>query len=158
VIFYRLRIAIDHGLMDGLEIALKEFENREKYSPVELNYLIEAIGKLGGKPYAATLAELLDDKRVITQQKVNNETFSIEVRDVALGYLVFFTDQRLDDYHFAQSEWIFQRLRREPQRFASYNYFRFDRPDARADALAKWQAWQKRNPLPESPSRTRASK
>lgn len=148
----KLRLAIQYSLPEGLELALDTLENRGKMNPAYLSYAIEAVGKLGGKPYAAKLAPLLEEKGVISRRRVNKKVINIELRDVALAWLVFLTDQDLKQYHFPRAKTIFDRIKQDPRKYAvSYAYLCFDSAENRAKAFARWREWVEQHPLPDPP-------
>ncbi|MEQ8785655.1 MAG: hypothetical protein RIC55_05130 [Pirellulaceae bacterium] len=148
----KLRMAIQYEIPEGLGLALETIENRNGIPPSYASYAIEAVGKLGGKPYAARLAPLLKETSAITRQRVNKVIVTIELRDVALGWLIHLTGQDHEQYHLPRAKPIFQRMAQNPANYSvSYSYMRFDNTVQRDEAFAKWNAYVEKHPLPEPP-------
>jgi len=150
----KLRLAIQYEIPEGLELALRTIENRKQITPVYASYAIEALGKLGGKPYAAKLLPLLEEETAVTRQRVNKQIVTIQLRDVALGWLIYLTGQDHGEYNLPRAKPIFQRMAKNPTGYSvSYSYMRFANEEQRKQALQKWNAWIETHPLPEPPDK-----
>jgi hypothetical protein len=138
-------------LPEGLEAALELLEQGEKTPAPYTCVAVEAVAKLGGKAQAARIAPLLDDTRLVVQQIVNQKRVGVEVRDVALGWLVYLTDQDHAAYNLTSAKAMFARLKGNPASYSvSYSYMRFSDEQQRKAAFAKWKAWVAEHPLPEA--------
>jgi hypothetical protein len=148
----KLRLAIQYEIPEGLDLALRTIEKRKQITTVYASYAIEALGKLGGKPYAAKLLPLLEEETALTRQRVNKRIVTIQLRDVALGWLIYLTGQDHGEYNLPRAKPIFQRMAKNPTGYSvSYSYMRFANEEQRKQALQKWNAWVDQNPLPKPP-------
>jgi hypothetical protein len=143
----KLRLATQYSLEEGLQKALEVIESGDKIAPLNTSYAVEAVGRLGGVDQAARLAPLLEDAREVVPQRVNQPIVAVEVRDVALGWLVHVTQQDHAAYHLPRAKTAFVRLKASPTYPISYSYMRFDAKEKREEALAKWKAWAAEHPL-----------
>jgi len=149
-LYTKLRLAMQYDLKEGLALALRAVRKKE-LPPHSRVYGVMALGRLGGKPYAAVLAESLQDKSEIGRRTVNGKTMSIEVRDVALAWLIHLTGQTHADYGLKRAGEEFKRLAENKNRHMSTSYCAFDNEAAREKALEKWRTYVEKNPLPEPP-------
>ncbi|NQT40595.1 MAG: PQQ-binding-like beta-propeller repeat protein, partial [Planctomycetes bacterium] len=147
----KLRMSTQFKIADGLQLACRVVRNRKEVSPYLRVYAISTLGSLGGKQYAAMMTELLEDESECHRRTVNGKQLSIEIRDVALGWLIHITGQDHAEYGQNQAKTVFDRLKTSPTYHISASYMVFDDPKKRDEALAKWKAWVAKNPLPELP-------
>ncbi len=143
----KLRMAIQFQIPEGLAPAVEMLEQSEGQSPNMAAFAAEAVARLGGKSYAALLLPLLDDERQCarTGQRV------IEVRDVALAWLVHLTGQNLEAYGQATARNWFQSIAQNPAMMFNFSQFGYADGEGRAEALEKWSEWLEANPLPTPP-------
>jgi len=151
----KLIFAQQHKIKEGLEyaqIAVREKKTHANYRA----YCIHAVGLIGGLDYASFFVSLLDDTTMCTQRvvKVNgkNETVQIQLRDVAIGWLIHLTGQKLEDYGMSRAKTAFDRVKKSPQSSISASYFSFEGNAARDQALKKWKEWVAKNKLPTPPA------
>lgn len=153
LIYQNLRLAVSIKLTDaGLDLA---FNVLDEWKNLPANYVasaIEAVARLGGQDYIAALDEMLIDERTCTQRVLpNKKRREIQVRDVALGWMVHLTQQKLADYGLDQASRWFDTLKRSPTASFNTSYFVFETDEAREAALSKWTEWSKTHPLPQIP-------
>jgi len=149
-LYTKLRLAMQHDLQEGLALALRAMRKKE-LPPHSRVYGVMALGQLGGKPYAAVLAESLDDKSEIGRRTVNGKSMTIEVRDVTLAWLIHVTGQSHADYGLARAGEEFKRRAENKNRHMSTSYCAFENEAAREKALKMWKTYVEKNPLPEPP-------
>jgi outer membrane protein assembly factor BamB len=155
LIIQKLQLAMQHQLKDeGLGMAVDLLKSGGD-SAQSLGYAIEGVARLGGKPHAATLVPYLTDKRECMKHfmMVNNkqEIRSIEVRDVALAWLIELTGQDHAQYDMPEVKQWFENLRRFPQNMFNFYNMGFKDAAKREGAAKKLQEWLKAHPLPEAP-------
>ena len=101
------------------------------------------------------LVPLLKDNRECMRQvmMINNkqETRVVEVRDVALAWLVELTGQDHAQYDMPEAKPWFENLRRFPQNMFNFFNMGFQEASKREGAIKKFQEWLKSNPLSDSP-------
>ncbi len=143
----KLRMAIQFGIPEGLPLALEMLEKPEAQAPNMLAFALEAMARLGGREHAARLLPLLEDERQCarTGQRV------IEVRDVALGWLVYATEQDIEQYGQPTAKGWFQNIAQNPAIMFNFSQFGYDDAERREEALKKWSEWLAANPLPTPP-------
>ncbi|HUT10720.1 MAG TPA: PQQ-binding-like beta-propeller repeat protein [Thermoguttaceae bacterium] len=146
----KLRLAMQYDLQEGLALALRAMRKKEAHSHSRV-YGVMALGQLGGKPYAAVLAQSLADKSEIGRRTVNGKSMSIELRDVVLAWLIHVTGQSHADYGLAQAGEEFKRMAENKNRHMSTTYCAFDDEAAREKALEKWKTYVEKSPLPDPP-------
>ncbi|MCH5377637.1 MAG: hypothetical protein JJ992_27075, partial [Planctomycetes bacterium] len=151
----KLRLTVIHGIDDvGLELALSMLAKAAQRQPNEAAMAIEATSRLGGKPYAALVAELLKDERMCVQRVINkNQRQEIQVRDIALGWLIHITDQKPADYDMKQAQSWFDIVKQHPQNAFNFSNFFFGSDEEREKAFKRWAEWVAKNPLPDPPAR-----
>jgi hypothetical protein len=152
IVYQKLRLATQYDLPEGEVLAWDTLQQGEQITPSYTCYAIEALGKIGddARMSAARIAPLVADERVVSRQIVNKVRIEIQVRDVALGWLVYLTGQDHGEYNLPRATMIFSRLKERPRNYTvSYTYMRFDDPEHRAPALDKWKVWLAEHPLPE---------
>src|SRR5262249_20374412 len=103
---------------------------------------LAALAKFGGESAVTEILPYLEDKtRCGTTVSFNNNnlTMTTELRDVALGFLVYLTDQSFNDYEFAITHF--------PGNFSSQSLFMsptmlgFSDDKSRDASMKKWQEW-----------------
>jgi outer membrane protein assembly factor BamB len=158
----KLRFAVIYGLTEpGIDLALHALSEKKTALATTVASAAEALGRLGGKPYAALLVDILDDERMCSQQVTikngKREMIQIQVRDVALAWLVFATGQDANAYGLSKAARYKDMIKKYPTQAFSFGNFAYDKPDSREKALAKWNAWLKDHALP-TPPRTQPQK
>jgi len=150
----KLRLTVIHGIDDvGLELALRMLSRAAQRQPNEAAMAVEAVGRLGGKPYLALLADLLKDERMCVQRVINkDQRQEVQVRDIALAWLIQVTEQKHDEYGMKQAKSWFDILKQHPQNAFNFSNFFFGNDAERDKALKRWAEWVAKNPLPEPPA------
>ena len=150
----KLQIALQFQIKEALGIAWGLVKDGKTSNPYSMGCGIEGLGRLGGKPYAALLAPLLKKQGVVFQQQrmVNNkiEMRTIQVRNVALVWLVRLTGQDHAQYNMPEAKAQFQNLDRFPMGFG-FVATGFSDDLKRDAALKKWEKWVEAHPLPAPP-------
>lgn len=153
----KLTLAIQYDIQEALYPAMDLLKAKKTPSNYYLGYAVEAVARLGGKPYAAALAETLGEERECTRQTIirngKQEQRTVQVRDVALAWLVDLTGQDHKDYNMPNAKTWIDTVRK--QRTAGFNFsnYGFANEEERKAALKKWEEWVKKNPLPPMPKR-----
>jgi outer membrane protein assembly factor BamB/tetratricopeptide (TPR) repeat protein len=153
----KLQFAVQFQIKEALDPALELLKDPKNPNANLLACGIEGTARLGGKPYAALLLPMLGENREVMrhQMMINNklEVRIVEVRDVALAWLLELTGQDQAQYDMPEAKQWFDQLHRFPQQ--SFNFFNmgFKDPKQRDAALKKWEAWVKTNPLPAPPQK-----
>ena len=153
----KLQFAVQYQIKEALDPALELLKDPKNPNANLLACGIEGTARLGGKPYAALLLPMLGENRELFRQQIaiNNkpEVRVVEVRDVALAWLLELTGQDHAQYNMPEAKQWFDNLHRFPQQ--SFNFFNmgFKDPKQRDAALKKWEAWVKANPLPSPPQK-----
>lgn len=160
---HRLQIAIQYRLPEGLVLAVDLLQAKQALQPHGYIYAqaVSAIGLLGGEKYAEHLVPILEDTQECARIGINNRQIRIEVRDVALAWLVHLTKQKHADYGMPEAEREFERLERMQRYFPNFAAFRYAETASRQKAIQKLKAWLAEHPLPKSPAlpkRSEASK
>lgn len=155
LVYQKLTLAVELQLKSGLDLAMVELYGKTlqgSYMP----YAFTAIGKIGGRDYAAVFADMLEDQSVCSRRTVvkngKGVVMNIEVRDVALAWLIHLTGQKHDDYLLPQAAKAFERLKGNVT-YLSPSYLAFQSKEDRTKALTKWKEWVEKNPLKELPQR-----
>lgn len=146
------RISIEQDLLQGIAFASK-YAFDESILPSARPYALQTLAVLGGRDQAARILPLLDDdaicnSRFMADKDGNNVRMQIQMRDVALGWLLYLTEQDPKTYGYAQLDAVFERVKTDPANVHSASNFWFASAADRAAALAKWEAWLAQNPLP----------
>ncbi len=151
----KLQLAMQHQVKEALGLGIELLKNNGANNAQMMGYGIEAVARLGGKPYAAMLVPLLKDNRECLRQVmvINNkqETRVVEVRDVALAWLVELTGQDHAQYDMPEAKPWFENLRRFPQNMFNFFNMGFQEASKREGAIKKFQEWLKSNPLSDPP-------
>jgi hypothetical protein len=146
------RISIELELPQGIAFAAK-YATEDVILPSARPYALQTLAVLGGREQAARMLPLLDDDAICTTRYLpdkdgNNVRMPIQIRDVALGWLLYLTEQNPKTYGYAQLEAVFERTKTDPANVHSASNFWFASDADREAALAKWAAWLAQNPLP----------
>jgi len=153
ILYNKLNLALQYDLKEGLEVALRLARNRQAAIPHYRVQAIGAIGRWGGKDYAAVLEALMDDKSEIFRGQIgNNKEMTVQMRDVALAWLVYLTGQEHAAYGMEQAKNDFENLRKNPKYMPNFPNLGFGQESARDEALKKWRAYVAENPLPKAPA------
>ncbi len=109
----KLQIGVHYQIKEALILALDLLKDA---NPQMAAQGIEGVARLGGKPYAALLIPFLKEKRELFRQPmmVNNKQVLrvVEVRDVALGWLIDLTGQDHAQYDMPDAKQWFQNFHR----------------------------------------------
>ncbi len=157
----KLRLAIMHDIRpEGAEMAVQIFSAPEGPGAIQAQTkatCIEAIARLGGKSCAALLKPALEDETVCMTMGVNRngkvEQIQIQVRDVAIAWLVELTGQNHAEYGMPNAKQWFEQIRKSRTAGINFSMFVYKSPADRDKALAKWRKWEAANPLPDVPER-----
>lgn len=149
------RISIELDLPQGVAFAAK-YVFDDAILPSARPYALQTLAVLGGREHAARLLPLLDDDAICTTRYLpdkngDNVRMPIQVRDVALGWLLYLTEQDPKAYGYLQLNAVFERVKTDPSNVHSASNFWFASPADREAAFAKWEAWLAQNPLPPPP-------
>lgn len=148
----RIRIAVTYQIpKDGLDLAIRLVVNGKQGNTSSLTTAFEGVSRMGGREYVALLLPYLEDKRGMGVRIVNKKRIQMEIRDIALAWLIYATKQEPATYNMPNAKRWFDMLKTSPNRVTSTSYFYFASEDQREDALKKWAEWLKKNPLPEPP-------
>jgi outer membrane protein assembly factor BamB/tetratricopeptide (TPR) repeat protein len=152
MVINKLQLAIQFQVPEGLYPAVRTIGQDKNKVPGHVRIFgISALGFLGGKPHAARLVPLLDDETECQRHMVNNVTFVIQTRDVALAWLVHLTGQKHADYGMENAKAEFDRIKQHNQYWVNYGTFGFREPAKRDEALKRWKTWAASNPLAKPP-------
>ncbi|MCO6454145.1 MAG: hypothetical protein J5I93_02415, partial [Pirellulaceae bacterium] len=148
----KLRLVLQYRLDEaGLDIAFRLIKEAPQRAPNEVAMAIEVVARLGGKPHAARLLPLLGDQRQMMQRIVNSVPQELQVRDVALAWLLQLTGQDPADYHLKQAAQWFAIVEKHPQNAFNFGNFFLESESQRDEAMRKWDAWLRGNPQPAAP-------
>jgi hypothetical protein len=128
-----LTFLTSNNITEGIDWALKLAKDKETIPEIRA-MAIDAVGRLGGKPYQKEVEALLDDDAVVGTYTFGKVHFQTEVRDAALATLVQMTGQQLTDYPFP----YVQAYPRTPH--YSPRYLGFTEAKERETALKQWKA------------------
>jgi len=148
----KLMLAVQHQLPQGLVLALAAVENKAVHANYRA-YAITAVGSLGGKEYAHMLIRLLEDKSECVRRAIRvngkQQIMAIELRDVALAWLIHLTKQDLASYGLKNAKAAFDRFDKNPRSSVSVSSLGFESTDARDAGFKKWNEWLAEHPFPE---------
>ncbi len=144
VVQQKLRMALQYEIHEGLPLALAMLQKAESQPPNLAAMAAETVARLGGKRYVAAFIPLLEDER----QCARAGNRGIEVRDVALAWLVQATGQDIEAYGQSPARSPFQTRGQKPGVVFNFSQFGYEKPEHRSEALAKWAEWMEANPLP----------
>lgn len=149
----KLQMAVQYDIPEGLDLALKAVKDIKRIPGTTRAYGVMAIGRLCGKQHAATLAGLLDDETECTRRTINGKVVKVEIRDVALAWLIHLTGQKHADYGQDRAKSEFDRISKSQHYYVNTSNFGFESPAKRDEALKKWKSWAAAHPLPEPPAK-----
>lgn len=150
----KLQLAVQHQIKEALGPALEMLKEPkdQNNNPHQTASAIEVVARLGGKPYAAALVPFLKDDRECLRQVVTingkQESKTVEIRDVALAWLVELTGQDHAQYELAEIKPWFEQIRRYPQNGFNFYQMGFKDDSKREAVQKKLEEWLKGNPLP----------
>jgi outer membrane protein assembly factor BamB len=145
----KLRLALTHGLEGGLVVADQLIRDKDSAAATKI-YAAEVLARLGGRAHAARLKPLLDDETVLATQRMSNIDYEIQVRDAALAWLVYATEQEMNDYGLDRAKSWFERLEKYPQQAFYYRSFGYHNDEARQKAFERWSTYVAEEPLPDA--------
>lgn len=124
-------MALQYGLKEALEPALRIVKSTGGDAQVR-QYALHVVGRFGTKDHVPVLAPLLEDKTVCMTFEVKpGQTSEVQLRDIALGFMVHLSGQAPSEYGYAQSQrngqWVFMP-----------GTLRFNDGAARDGAFKKW--------------------
>ena len=155
VAYNKLRLGIRYPVPEALDLALVVLEQEDISNGNLYGFSMQTIGILGGLPYAGWISGMLESEIVVSRRTVvqNKEriTIDIQLRDVALAWLIHLTGQDHASYGMLQAKNTFQRLRQSPTSTVSVSLMGYDKPERRAEAMAKWHQYVAQHPLPDPP-------
>jgi outer membrane protein assembly factor BamB/tetratricopeptide (TPR) repeat protein len=155
IAYNKLRMGIRYPVPEALDLALVVLEQEDINNGNLYGFAMQTIGILGGTPYTRVVAGMLESETVVSRRTVvqNNEriTIDIQLRDVALAWLIHLTGQDHANYGMLQAKNAFQRVRQSPTSTVSVSLMGYDKPGRRAEAMANWQLYVARHPLPDPP-------
>ena len=153
----KLNLAVQFDIKEGLLLALRTFKDKQLNQPHYRIYALSAIGRLGGKQYAGIFQPLLEDQSELFRGAiVRNKNVTVQVRDVALAWLIYLTDQDHEAYGMPDAKREFENVKRNQYFVPNYPMLGFSEAAQRDSALAKWAEYVKSNPLPEVPEDIRS--
>lgn len=153
-LYMKFHLTMQYDIKEGLETAIRILRDRQ---PNRTHFRIQAMGivaKLGGKEYAGLLDSLLDDKtEAFRGQIAPNKQVNVQVRDVALAWLIHITDQDHAQYGMNEAKKDFEQVKKNPKHYQP-NFVQLGFPDdaKRDEALKKWKAYVADHPLPKLPT------
>jgi hypothetical protein len=143
---YVINIATNIGIAETGDLAVEALRKR-KITGRALGYVLVAIGKMGEKKHVPILESYLKDKDVVITIRVNKDTSTTQVRDVALAMLVHLTGQPHAKYGFFYVKRFAAgrsgRVVASAYKFNPY-YLGFTSDAERAAAFKKWQEYKAR--------------
>lgn len=133
-----MRLGMQYDVPQTLDLALVVLR-RQNEQAFALMYAALCVGQYGEAWHLSLVEPLLTIQTPVQEQHrpVNNRMirYETQLRDVALLVLVHRTGQDAHEYGFEEVD------RGAGYRFLP-NTMAFERPNARLEALAKWQAWR----------------
>ena len=134
--YYMLQMAMRLNLKNGgLKVARRALAKRRSTYSYTMLYAALVIGRFGNKKDDIPI---LEDQLNNTFVCYRSSRATIQVRDVCLAVLVELTKQKHRDYNF-------KNLRKSTQTLFYYTSIKFETPDDRDKAIAKWRKWSKEN-------------
>ncbi len=134
-VFNRVQLAMRLGLREGADAA--EEAIRTGMHDSQLPTAVLAIASLGGTEHIDVLEPLLDNPTVVAERQDHQkgETFTCQVRDIALLAIVHLTGQSPLDYGFDS-------LQRHSQTLYTPNSAGFKSDKDRDRAFSQWRLWR----------------
>jgi len=116
-----------------------------------------ALALVGGKKHAAALERLLECDEAVVSVPGRQPTpgWTVQIRDIALAWLVYVTEQDFEQYGLRQAKTAFEQIRKNPQHNLPIQSLSLDE-QSREKALARWAAYAAENPLPPLPAEYKA--
>jgi outer membrane protein assembly factor BamB len=153
VLSSKLNLAMNFDLKEGLIPALRIVQNRQMANQSLRAQAIGFIGKWGGLSHAKALNDLLDDDSGLFKGKMGEEQVEIQIRDVALAWLIHLTDQDHAAYQMPKAKANFKTMRDSPASgyIPSYTDQGFTGDESREAALKLWKDYAAAHPLPPLP-------
>lgn len=152
LLYLKLNLAVQLDIKEGLLLALRVFKDKQLNQPHYRIHALNAIGRLGGKQYAGVLQPLLQDQSDLFRGAiVRNKNVTVQVRDVALAWLIYLTDQDHEAYGMPDAKREFENVKRNQHFMPNYPMLGFADQAQRDAALEKWAQYVKSHPLPEVP-------
>jgi outer membrane protein assembly factor BamB/tetratricopeptide (TPR) repeat protein len=149
----KVRLAVTYELKDaGLHLSVRLLNAKPPQARTQAA-CIEALARLGGQECSGLLTPLLDDKGVCTTRTVNGNRSEIQVRDVALAWLIYLAKQDHNKFNFGTAKKWFDYFKKTKMPPLNYAQFIFNTPEDRDRALAKWHEWVKKNPIGPVPAK-----
>lgn len=158
----KLQLALQYNASEGLDLALKIVEKKNNNPDMYRATAVAAIGRFSADEASARrrLEPLLADDSVCTQQfrqvqqapgqPPKRITLKLELRDVALAWLVHVTKQKQEDYYRPNAKQSFEQMKRSPLYATNIHSLYFESDEDRTKALAKWDKWAKEHPIKEA--------
>ncbi len=135
-----LTLAMRFEVPVGLELATRVLDQPEETAAIRQSAIL-AILKLGDTPHQKLLESLLNDPTRCATQRVDNELFETQLRDVALAALLIMQDQ--DPRQFG-----FERLVENEATGFIPSTVGFANDQQREHAFDQWQAHRTNHPAP----------
>jgi outer membrane protein assembly factor BamB len=153
VLSSKLNLALNFDLKEGLVPALRIVQNRQMANQSLRAQAIGFVGKWGGLSHAKAISDLLDDDSGLFKGKMGDEQVEIQIRDVALAWLIHLTDQDHAAYQMPRAKANFKTMRDSPTSgyIPSYTEQGFASDEKREAALKLWKEYAAAHPLPPLP-------
>ena len=137
--FQSVWLAMRFQLKEGLAPAVNLLKRGEQ-QPYVRQMAILAIGKLGQREHIPLLEPLLSDTASCNPNPEEAKTpYRCEIRDVALCAMIHL-------YGRKPKEFGFEKIQPHPQTLFNQNSMGFDSAAQRTAAVARWKAWQEKQP------------
>ena len=147
----KLTLAAKHKIPEGVDLAARVIEKKPQLPANHRTYAVATLGLIGGREHAARLLPLLHDETVCANKRVGDTVRFVQMRDVALVWLIQLTGQSHADYGFPDAKGAVDRAIKSNRPSAASSSFTFVDDAAREKALKKWNAYLAEHPLPEPP-------
>jgi hypothetical protein len=149
----KLNLALNFDLKEGLVPALRIVQIRQSRNQSLRAQAIGFIGKWGGLNYAKALDDLLDDDSKLFKGRMGEEQIEIQIRDVALAWLIHLTDQDHAAYQMPKAKANFKTMRDNANSgyIPAYTDQGFSSDEKREAALKMWKDYVAAHPLPPLP-------
>ena len=107
-LYNKLRLSLQHEIPAGLQLAMSTLQDAKNLSGSYQAYCVNVIAMMGGKNYSRSLNELLTNqtvcsRRILTKNGKKVE-LTVEIRDVALAWLLFLYEQDHKQYGMLQAK------------------------------------------------------
>ncbi|MFP6620003.1 MAG: hypothetical protein VB877_11700 [Pirellulaceae bacterium] len=159
-LYNKLRLSLQHEIPAGLQLAMETLQESKNLSGSYQAYCVHVIAMMGGKNYSRSLNDLLTNqtvcsRRILTKNGMKVE-LTVEIRDVALAWLLFLHEQDHKQYGMLQAKATLDRTRlvtRVPSLSVSTSSLGYSNTSQRPKAMKKWQAFIADHPLPPVPKK-----